>query len=100
MKRVGKALGVLGALVAAGTIGYHVLENMTILDALYMTVVTISTVGFGEIHPLSPIGRCIYHWPDSLWGQCNGMGCGKYGRGSVGGSGPAYMVEASYGTRD
>lgn len=57
MKRVWKALGVLGALVAVGTVGYHVLEDMTTLDALYMTVMTISTVGFGEIHPLSPVGR-------------------------------------------
>jgi voltage-gated potassium channel len=30
---------------------------MTILDALYMTVITLSTVGFGEVHPLSPLGR-------------------------------------------
>ena len=59
MKRVWKALVVLGAWVAVGIIGYHVLEDMTILDALYMTVTTISTVGFGEVHPLSPIGRAF-----------------------------------------
>ncbi|HEY7418387.1 MAG TPA: NAD-binding protein [Ktedonobacteraceae bacterium] len=57
MKRVWQALTVLGALVAVGTIGYHTLEDMTILDALYMTVTTISTVGFGEVHPLSYRGR-------------------------------------------
>ena len=59
MKRLWKALVVLGALVAVGIIGYHVLEDMTLLDALYMTVTTISTVGFGEVHPLSPIGRAF-----------------------------------------
>ncbi len=48
---------VLGALVGVGTIGYCVLEDMTLLDALYMTVTTISTVGFGEVHPLSRMGR-------------------------------------------
>ncbi len=37
MKRVWQALAVLGALVAVGTIGYHTLEDMSILDALYMT---------------------------------------------------------------
>ena len=37
--------------------GYHTLEAMTVLDALYMTVTTISTVGFGEVHPLSQRGR-------------------------------------------
>ncbi len=40
-----------------GTIGYMVLEGFTLLDALYMTVITITTVGFGEIHPLSSTGR-------------------------------------------
>jgi len=49
----------LGALVAIGTVWYHVLEDMTVLDALYMTVTTISTVGFGEVHPLSPLGRAF-----------------------------------------
>jgi voltage-gated potassium channel len=59
VKRVWQALAVLGALVAVGTIGYHTLEDMTILDALYMTVTTISTVGFGEVHPLSHRGRAF-----------------------------------------
>ena len=59
MKRVWQALAVLGALVAVGTIGYHTLEDMTLLDALYMTVTTISTVGFGEVHPLSRLGRAF-----------------------------------------
>ena len=56
MKRVWQALAVLGVLVAVGTIGYHTLEDMTILDALYMTVTTISTVGFGEVRPLGDRG--------------------------------------------
>lgn len=47
----------LVVLLAAGTAGYRWLERMGIVDALYMTVITISTVGFGEIKPLSPIGR-------------------------------------------
>jgi voltage-gated potassium channel len=51
-----------------GTIGYYVLEDMTLLDALYMTVTTISTVGFGEVHPLIAHGACVYYWPDSVWG--------------------------------
>jgi voltage-gated potassium channel len=59
VKRVWQVLAVLGALVAVGTIGYHTLEEMTILDALYMTVTTISTVGFGEVHPLSHRGRAF-----------------------------------------
>lgn len=34
-----------------------VIENMRFLDSLYMTVITIATVGFNEIHPLSDIGK-------------------------------------------
>jgi voltage-gated potassium channel len=59
VNRLWKALVVLGALVAMGTIGYRVLEDMTVLDALYMTVTTLSTVGFGEVQPLSSLGRAF-----------------------------------------
>lgn len=59
VRRLWKALGLLGMAVALGTIGYYLIEQMTVLDALYMTVTTISTVGFGEIHPLSPMGRAF-----------------------------------------
>ncbi|CAB4244110.1 Kef-type K+ transport system, predicted NAD-binding component [Methylacidimicrobium sp. AP8] len=51
------ALIVLLLLVAAGTFGYRRIEGMSLLDALYMTVITLSTVGFEEVHPLSPQGR-------------------------------------------
>lgn len=40
-----------------GTAGYIVIENFSFLEALYMSVITISTVGFGEIKPLSESGR-------------------------------------------
>ncbi len=44
-------------LTAAGTIGYMAIEHMSLLDALYMTVITISTVGYEEVKPLSAGGR-------------------------------------------
>ncbi len=44
-------------LLLIGTSGYQWLEGMTPLDAFYMAVITLSTVGFGEIDPLSPAGR-------------------------------------------
>lgn len=40
-----------------GTVGYIVIENYSLVDALYMTVITVSTVGFGEVHTLSAEGR-------------------------------------------
>src|SRR5205814_7472409 len=33
------------------------IEGWSVLDAVYMTITTMATVGFGEIHPLSPNGR-------------------------------------------
>ena len=44
-------------LVIAGTTGYALLEGWSLLDCLHMTVITITTVGFMEVHPLSPAGR-------------------------------------------
>lgn len=41
----------------SGTAGYHFIEGWDIFDSLYMTVITLSTVGFHEIEPLSKAGR-------------------------------------------
>jgi len=40
-----------------GTVGYMVIEDFSLVNALYMTVTTLTTVGFGEIEPLDPAGR-------------------------------------------
>jgi voltage-gated potassium channel len=40
-----------------GTIGYILIENWNVFDSFYMTVITISTVGFGEVHELTTAGR-------------------------------------------
>ena len=46
------------ALVVGGTAGYYLLDDRyTLLDAVYMTVTTLTTVGYGEVHPLKPSGR-------------------------------------------
>ena len=40
-----------------GTIGYVLIDSFTIIDAIYQTAITFTTVGFGEIAPISPAGR-------------------------------------------
>ena len=47
----------LGVSLVYGTVGYMVIEGFGLLNALYMTVTTLTTVGFGEIEPLDPAGR-------------------------------------------
>ena len=40
-----------------GTIGYVIIDNFTMMDAIYQTGITFTTVGFGEIAPVSDAGR-------------------------------------------
>jgi voltage-gated potassium channel len=47
------------SIIFFGTLGYMVVEGMPLFDSLYMTVITISTVGFSEVRPLSPPGRAV-----------------------------------------
>ncbi len=57
LKKVWLAVGVLLGIGIIGTLGYIYIEGYTLTDALYMTAITLSTVGFGEVSPLSPAGR-------------------------------------------
>ncbi len=43
--------------LAGGTIGFVLIEHYPVFDAFYMTMTTVTTVGYGEIHPLSQAGR-------------------------------------------
>ena len=56
-RRFGVSVGILVFLLFAGTVGYMVLEGWTVIDALYMTVITFTTVGYEEVQPLSTAGR-------------------------------------------
>jgi voltage-gated potassium channel len=51
------AFGALGVLAAFGTAGYVVLEDWSFADALYMTVITLTAVGYEEVRPLTSTGR-------------------------------------------
>ena len=55
--RILKGFIILVIILCTGTIGYVILEGWGFLDALYMTIITITTVGFGEIRTMSREGR-------------------------------------------
>jgi len=44
-------------IIAIGTAGYMLIEGWNFLDAFFMVIITISTVGYTEVHPLSDVGR-------------------------------------------
>ncbi len=50
-------LASLVALLAVGTAGFMAIERMPFLDALFLTVITLSTVGYGTLKPLSTAGK-------------------------------------------
>jgi len=47
----------LAVIIVFGTGGYMLVEGWSPFDAFYMTIITISTVGFSEVHPLGTAGR-------------------------------------------
>jgi voltage-gated potassium channel len=56
-QRFRRAATFVFAVTVMGTIGYHLIEGADWFDSFYMTVVTITTVGFLEVFPLSMLGR-------------------------------------------
>ncbi|HJR05909.1 MAG TPA: potassium channel protein [Pyrinomonadaceae bacterium] len=58
-RRMLYALAALGALIVIGTLGFSLLEPLTLLDSLYLTVMTVATVGYGDVHPVSRAGRAF-----------------------------------------
>jgi voltage-gated potassium channel len=50
-------LSLVITIIISGTAGYNWLEGWGFLESLYMTVITLTTVGFGEVHPLNNAGK-------------------------------------------
>jgi voltage-gated potassium channel len=55
--RIGIASIILVIVFIVGSVGFHLLEDMTLFEGFYMTFITISTIGFSELKSLSPAGR-------------------------------------------
>jgi voltage-gated potassium channel len=51
------SLAMIFLIVCSGIIGFIIIEHYSFLDAFYMTIITVATVGFEEVHPLSADGR-------------------------------------------
>ena len=57
LSRLRAPLVALGAVSCVGTLGYRFLEGWDWLDSAWMVAITLTTIGYGEVHPLSPEGR-------------------------------------------
>jgi voltage-gated potassium channel len=77
MKAAHNALQIIYLLLCiliAGTLGYHFIEGWSLFDSLYMSVITLATVGYGETHALSIPGRVF-----TIFLILGGMGIILYG---------------------
>ena len=52
-------LAVFAALLLVAVIGFMFIENMSLTDAIYFSIVTMATVGYGDIHPQTGIGKIL-----------------------------------------
>lgn len=58
LKRIAAALTFLALLILIGSIGFHLIEGLTLLDSLYLTVIIVTTVGYGmTTHAFSDAGK-------------------------------------------
>ena len=55
--QLARAVLTLAILVVGGMVGYMLIEGWSLVDAAYMVVLTFTTVGYGEVNPLSSNGR-------------------------------------------
>ena len=59
LKQIKSILFLLLLLLFVGSLGYSIIEDVNLLDSLYMTVITLSTTGYKEVFPLSGAGRVL-----------------------------------------
>jgi voltage-gated potassium channel len=57
LKRLILPLSIIAGIILVGTFGYMLIESWSWFDSLYMTVITLATIGYGEVKPLTDGGR-------------------------------------------
>jgi len=57
LRRFRLPAALLAVVIVYGMVGYMLLEGWNLLDSFYMTIITISTVGYSEVNKLSDAGR-------------------------------------------
>jgi len=72
------SLIILITVIAIGSFGYTLIEDWPLFDSLYMTVITLSTVGYKEVHMLTPFGKAF-----TLFLIISGCGIIAYAVGSL-----------------
>jgi voltage-gated potassium channel len=85
-----RGLGALLLIVVAGTIGYRLIEGWSFMDSLFMTITTITTVGYAEVHPLSTAGQIF-----TVFLILGGVGTAFYILTSL----VRYIIEGEFGFR-
>ncbi|HLO36679.1 MAG TPA: potassium channel protein, partial [Candidatus Deferrimicrobium sp.] len=86
-------LGIIAATAVVGTVGYVLLFGWSLVDAAFMTVITMTTVGFREV-------RELVDWPDRLWTMAIAIAGVGIIYGSIGIVAEAVVAEASSARRE
>ncbi len=89
LRRMLWVLGFMAFVIVAGTTGYMLIEGWSFLDAIYMTIITITTVGYDEVQPLTDSGRVF-----SIFLMIGGVGGALYFFTIT----AAYLIEGQFGT--
>ncbi len=88
-RKVLLGLLILLGITAVGVAGYRIIEGWSLFDALYMTIITITTVGYAEVHPLSTDGRVF-----TMVLVIGGVGGALYALAGI----MQFVVEGQFGT--
>ncbi len=88
-QRLLRGASVFIGIIVVGAVGYTAIEGWSFLDALYMTVITVTTVGYAEVHPLSTGGQIF-----SIFLIIGGVGGALYVLTGI----IQYVVEGQFGT--